>query len=97
MASALIKFIWTSGGTYHMANELPFLNVNKVTLTGLKGHNHELTSSENSVSPEASVTEDDHVSINFCITKLSNFSLLALLYSTGRQQSSERTSKVSQR
>lgn len=46
-----------------MNDDLSFLNVNKIALTGMKSHSHELTSSENSVSPEASVTEDDHVCI----------------------------------
>lgn len=61
MASALIKFIWTSGGTYHTPNELPFLNLNKIALSGIKSHSHDLTSSENSVSLEASATEDENV------------------------------------
>ncbi|KAL0270091.1 UNVERIFIED_CONTAM: hypothetical protein PYX00_007611 [Menopon gallinae] len=59
LASALIKFIWTSGGTYHLADELPFLSMNKGAIADMKMHHHEITSSENSISPEASITEDE--------------------------------------
>lgn len=61
MASALIKFIWTSGGTYHLADEIPFLNMGKGAIAEMKMHHHEITSSENSISPEASITEDEQV------------------------------------
>lgn len=42
--------MWTSGGTYHLADELSFLNMNKVALTNMKLIHQELTSSDNSIS-----------------------------------------------
>ncbi|XP_063231242.1 ubiquitin carboxyl-terminal hydrolase 34 isoform X2 [Bacillus rossius redtenbacheri] len=62
LASALIKFIWTSSGTYSQitAGDAPFLALAKTTLiTGLKGRHRDISSSENSVSMEASNSEDE--------------------------------------
>ncbi|XP_068081544.1 ubiquitin carboxyl-terminal hydrolase puf [Anabrus simplex] len=62
LASALIKFIWTSGGTYsQMTTDAPFLGLGKAAIAGLKGHHRDVTSSENSVSMEASNSEDEQV------------------------------------
>lgn len=62
LASALIKFIWTSGGTYsQITSEAPFLGLGKTSMIGLKGRHHEMSSSENSVSMEATNSEDEQV------------------------------------
>ncbi|PNF29487.1 hypothetical protein B7P43_G04551, partial [Cryptotermes secundus] len=60
LASALIKFIWTSGGTYsQITSEAPFLGLGKTSVIGLKGRHREMSSSENSVSMEATNSEDE--------------------------------------
>jgi hypothetical protein len=62
LASALIKFIWTSGGTYsQITSEAPFLGLGKTSMIGLKGRHREMSSSENSVSMEATNSEDEQV------------------------------------
>lgn len=62
LASALIKFIWTSGGTYsQITSEAPFLGLGKTSIIGLKGRHREMSSSENSVSMEATNSEDEQV------------------------------------
>jgi hypothetical protein len=62
LASALIKFIWTSGGTYsQLTSEAPFLGLGKSSMMGLKGRHREISSSENSVSMEATNSEDEQV------------------------------------
>lgn len=62
LASALIKFIWTSGGTYsQITSEAPFLGLGKTSIIGLKKRHREISSSENSVSMEATNSEDEQV------------------------------------
>lgn len=73
MASALIKFIWTSSGTYsQIATEPPFLGLGKAaTLAAFKaGARHgEVTSSENSVSMEGSNSDDEPVGTSSILMK----------------------------
>jgi hypothetical protein len=70
-ASALIKFIWTSGGTYNqITSEAQFLGLGKPSMIGMKGRHREMSSSENSVSMEATNSEDEQVfETDSCVRK----------------------------